>query len=151
MNVRACPIPPPAALGRIAGVDHHRSKGVIPMKPFSPLDLLTTELPGEDVPPDQVTQGSPRVGTRALAELSGTEIGIWEMTEGGMRDVEIDEVLVVLDGEATVTLLVEGEDAGRIELRAGSLCRLDAGSTTRWDVSRTLRKVYVIEKEATRA
>ena len=58
---------------------------------------------------------------------------------------------VVLDGEATVTLLVEGEDAGRIELRAGSLCRLDAGSTTRWDVSRTLRKAYVIEKEATRA
>ena len=59
----------------------------------------------------------------------------------------VGTVLVATD-RRTSGIQLEDES---IELRAGSLCRLDAGSTTRWDVSRTLRKAYVIEKEATRA
>lgn len=54
----------------------------------------------------------------------------------------------MLEGEASVTLLVDGLETERIDLRPGSLCRLSAGSATRWDVSRALRKVYVIEREA---
>lgn len=119
------------------------------MQSFTPIDVLALELPMTEVPREQVTDGSPHTGMQALADAFGAEIGVWEMTEGGMRDIEIDEVFIVLAGEATVTLLVDGVEAKRIELRAGSLCRLAAGSATRWDVSRALRKVYVSEREAT--
>lgn len=115
---------------------------------FRPVDVLAVDLPMVEVPREQVTTGRPRTGVQPVVDLFDVEIGVWEMTEGGMRDVEIDEIFVVLEGEATVALLVDGEESERIELRAGSLCRLAAGSATRWDVSRALRKVYVIEREA---
>jgi uncharacterized cupin superfamily protein len=119
------------------------------MNAFAPIDLLALDLSMEAVPREQVTAGSPSTGSHVVLDAFGVEIGLWQMTEGGMRDVEIDEVFVVLDGEATVTLLVDGVETEQIELRAGSLCRLAAGSTTRWDVSSALRKVYVTEGEAT--
>lgn len=118
------------------------------MDAFSPVDVLAADVPMVDVPREQVISGSPRTGVQPVLDVFGVEIGIWEMTEGGMRDIEIDEVFVVLEGEASVTLVVAGVETERIELRAGTLCRLAAGSATRWDVTRALRKVYVIEREA---
>ncbi|MEV8370508.1 cupin domain-containing protein [Microbacterium sp. NPDC064584] len=118
------------------------------MDAFSPVDVLAADLPLVEVPREQVTSGSPRTGVQPVLDVFGVEIGIWEMTEGGMRDIEIDEVFIVLEGEASVTLLVDEVETERIDLRPGSLCRLSAGSATRWDVSRALRKVYVIEREA---
>ena len=58
-----------------------------------------------------------------------------------MRDVEADEVFVVLAGDATV----EFEDPALppIELRPGSIVRLDEGMRTVWTVRETLRKVYI--------
>ena len=68
-------------------------------------------------------------------------VGVWEMSAGAMRDVEADEVFVVLAGAATV----EFSDPALppIELRPGSVVRLEAGMRTIWTVRETLRKVYV--------
>lgn len=117
------------------------------LDPFTPLDALELPLAMEDVAPDQVTSGHPQTGLTAVATVGGAAISVWEMTEGGMRDIEIDEVFIVLTGEATVALLADGTETSRIELRPGVICRLEAGSTTRWDVPRVLRKVYIAGQE----
>ena len=100
-------------------------------------DAAAVTLVHEPVDASQVVAGSP---TTAVHELDETT-GVWEMTPGAMSDVEVDEVFVVLSGEATVDF-VEPERAS-IELRAGSVVRLEAGMRTVWTVRETLRKVYV--------
>lgn len=120
------------------------------LRPFEPRDVTEITVEQVAVDADQVVAGTPRTGSTVLAELFGAEIGVWEMTAGAMVDIEVDEVFVVVEGEASVTLLKDGVPTEVIELRAGTVCRLAAGSTTRWDVPRLLRKVYVLANEPTR-
>lgn len=103
--------------------------------------ILAASLPldHEPLPPEQVLAGAPTTGWRVLDDRDRTELGVWEMTPGVATDVEVDEVFVVLFGDATL----EHEDGGEpLELRPGSVVRLAAGSRTRWTVRSTLRKVY---------
>ncbi|GAA4107522.1 cupin domain-containing protein [Nocardioides fonticola] len=102
------------------------------------LDLLG-EVPLDDLPADDVRAGSPRAGLRTLTTVGEVEVGVWEMTPGTAVDVEVDEVFVVLAGEATVGF----EDGEEIELRPGVAVRLRAGERTTWTVRSTLRKLYV--------
>ena len=88
---------------------------------------------------DDVLSGAPTAGLLPLAELGSSEIGLWELTSGTVRDVEADEVFIVLAGDATVRF----DDGTAIELRPGVVCRLHAGDRTEWEVRSTLRKVYV--------
>lgn len=76
-----------------------------------------------------------------LGVVGGAEVGVWEITTGVADDTEIDELFVVLSGSARVEFLDEGRS---IELGPGSIARLRAGQRTRWHVTETLRKVYVI-------
>lgn len=96
--------------------------------------------------------GTPTQGVAELGTLGGTDIGIWELREGVTTDTEVDEFFVVLSGGATIEFLDEvGEpgDAGAgvqprtVEVRAGDVMRLVAGSRTRWTVSDHIRKVYI--------
>jgi uncharacterized cupin superfamily protein len=57
-------------------------------------------VPLAAVPAEQIVSGSPSTGAVDLDEDMG--IGVWEMTVGAMRDTEIDEVFVVIAGDATV-------------------------------------------------
>lgn len=111
--------------------------------PFVPIDGRALGLTLENVA-SEITEASPRTGSRTLASIGDAEVGVWEMTAGVMHDVEVDELFVVIDGEATVTLLDGGEAIRAIELGPGTVCRLSAGMTTRWDVPRLLRKVYIL-------
>ncbi|WUP39433.1 acetate--CoA ligase family protein [Streptomyces europaeiscabiei] len=52
------------------------------------------------------------------------------LTAGAVRDVEVDEVFVVLAGEATVRF----ETGESIELAPGVVVRLHAGERTEWEV-----------------
>jgi len=88
----------------------------------------------------EVVAGSPAAGLASLATVGGASVGIWELSEGTVRDTEADEVFVVLAGEATVRFLDSG---GAVELRPGSLVRLRAGERTEWQIRSTLRKLYV--------
>lgn len=99
----------------------------------------TSDLPADPVDAAQLVSGSPVTGARTLAELAGTEIGVWEMTPGVATDVETDEVFVVLAGSATVLF----EDGEEIELAPGAVVRLREGEHTTWTVRETLRKVYI--------
>jgi uncharacterized cupin superfamily protein len=106
-------------------------------------DGAALPLAHEPVPDDQVVAGAPTTGYAALdVSADGTrELGVWEMTPGAMRDVEADEVFLVIAGRATVEFADPALPP--IELRPGSIARLDAGMRTVWTVHETLRKLYV--------
>jgi uncharacterized cupin superfamily protein len=114
-------------------------------------DASRLTLEHEPVPADQVVAGAPMTGYLALdagdAEGTGAgEIGVWEMTPGAMRDVEVDEVFVVLSGAATVEFESPGPDGlhhSPIVLAPGAIVRLEAGMKTIWTVRETLRKVFI--------
>ena len=87
-----------------------------------------------------VVSGAPTLGTTPITTLgdSGVEIGVWEMSVGSVRDVEVDEVFLVLAETATITVAGESVPVG-----AGDLVRLTAGAETTWEVTSPLRKLYV--------
>lgn len=92
------------------------------------------------VPAAQVVAGAPGTGSAVLDVLGDTEIGVWEMSPGAMRDVEVDEVFLVLSGAATVDF---EDDGRRITLAPGDIVRLTTGMRTVWTVTETLRKLYL--------
>ncbi|MDA8316322.1 MAG: cupin domain-containing protein [Actinomycetota bacterium] len=88
----------------------------------------------------EVLEGDPTARYCAITDLgNGAEAGVWEMTAGCVRDVESDEIFVVLSGDATLRF----DDGETIDLRPGVLVRLCAGDRTEWRVRDTLRKLYV--------
>jgi hypothetical protein len=105
---------------------------------FRVLDV-DAAVPTAPLAPDSVLAGAPAAGSRALAAVSGVEVGVWEMSPGTATDVEVDEVFVVLSGSATVTF----EDGERVDLAPGTVVRLRSGEHTTWVVHETLRKIYV--------
>jgi uncharacterized protein len=102
-------------------------------------DLLTSPLPHEPLPVDDVIAGAPTAGTHPLAELGDLEIGLWEMSAGAARDTETDEIFLVLSGRGEVRFA----DGETIALRPGVAVRLRAGERTAWTISEPLRKVYL--------
>jgi uncharacterized cupin superfamily protein len=102
-------------------------------------DLLARDLGHRPLPADEVVAGSPTAAVRALAEVSGVEVGMWEMTEGTARDTETDEIFVVVSGSGEVRFA----DGEVIALAPGTAVRLRAGEQTEWTVTEALRKVYI--------
>lgn len=100
---------------------------------------LTAPIALAPLPPGDVVDGAPLSGVRPLSRIGPTEFGIWEMTPGVARDVEEDEVFVVLSGSARIDF----EDGQHLDLTAGSAVRLSAGERTTWTVHETLRKIYL--------
>ena len=101
------------------------------------LDVAAT-VPTTPLDPGTVVDGAPAAGSRALAAVSGVEVGVWEMTPGTATDVEVDEVFVVLAGSATITV-----DGSSVAVGPGDLVRLTAGTATTWEVTSPIRKLYV--------
>ena len=108
------------------------------MRLLSP-DVTTAPVEHEPLPPDEVVDGSPTAAVAALGSVGGTEVGLWEMTEGTARDTEVNEVFVVVSGRGSV----EFEDGERIDLAPGVAVRLTAGERTVWTVTERLRKIWV--------
>ena len=112
--------------------------GTVQPNSLCPAGSLVVEH--QAVASDQVVDGHPRTGTATLGRFGDRDVGVWEMTPGVMRDVEAEEVFVVLAGAATV----EFEDGtAAIELKPGDVVRLAEGAKTVWSVRETLRKVYL--------
>lgn len=103
------------------------------------LDAHALALDPEPVPADDVVAGSPQTATHPLGEVGGVEVGVWEISEGTVRDVEADEIFVVLSGSGSVAF----GDGTRIALGPGTVVRLRAGEHTVWEITSRLRKVYV--------
>ncbi|MGX1792616.1 cupin domain-containing protein [Microbacterium sp. NPDC055312] len=104
-------------------------------------DALHEPLARDSLSADAVRAGAPAVGIRELGTFAGVELGIWEMTEGAAVDTEIDEVFIVLAGSARIDVIEPAMPS--IDVRAGSVVRLEAGMQTLWTVHETLRKVYI--------
>ena len=114
--------------------------------PFA-LAVADAVLTPDELDPEQIVSGEPRVSSAVLHESPATEPGgrvvergVWEITPGVVTDVEADEVFVVLAGRGTVTF----EDGEVVTLAPGVAVRLRAGERTTWVVTETLRKVYQI-------
>ena len=75
------------------------------LEPFQPLVVADLGVAGTPVSDDLRLEGEPSTGFVDVAVVGGTTVGIWEMTAGSMRDIEADEVFVVVSGEATVELI----------------------------------------------
>ncbi len=101
----------------------------------------------DPVDAEDTVAGSPKQGIAELGLIGDAELGIWELRGGTVTDTEVDEIFVVLSGGASIELLeVPGspEESGRVvEVAAGDVMRLVAGTRTRWTVADRIRKVYV--------
>lgn len=97
-------------------------------------------VPLEAVPANEVVQGMPRQGTFELGPVGGCDVGIWELRSGSVVDTEIDEVFVVISGGATIKLLDEDR---AVDVKAGDVMRLTAGTRTEWIVPDHIRKIYL--------
>lgn len=87
--------------------------------------------------------------TTAFAELgtiAGADYGLWEMSTGEMRDVEGDEVFLVISGKGRIEF--DEPDVSPVELAPGMLVRLEDGMKTRWCVDKApLRKLFIAPSE----
>ncbi|WP_336630788.1 MULTISPECIES: cupin domain-containing protein [unclassified Microbacterium] len=110
------------------------------LDPGAVVSALSVAVPLTPVPADLIIAGEPRTGSVDLDEDLG--LGVWEMTAGAMRDVEIDEVFVVVAGTATVEFVAPALPS--IDLVPGSVVRFESGMRTVWTVHETLRKVYLV-------
>lgn len=90
-------------------------------------EVELTPLPLEE---GDILAGRPVAAARTLGEVGGAELGLWALTVGTVRDVEVDELFVVLEGDATVRF----ETGESIELTPGVVVRLHAGERTEWEV-----------------
>jgi uncharacterized protein len=109
-------------------------------------DARHRELEYAPVPSDQRVSGDPLVGVLPLGTVGTVDIGVWEMTEGTMNDVEVDEVFVVISGRADVVISATepgGEDIV-LHLTPGTMGRLSEGMRSVWTVHEPLRKIYVL-------
>lgn len=104
---------------------------------------LSAAVALEAVPEEDTVEGDPQQGVTELGSIAGAETGIWELRAGVVTDTEVDELFVVLSGEATIELL-SGDEAGReITVRTGDVMRLVGGTRTRWTVRDHIRKIYI--------
>ncbi|TAJ49134.1 MAG: DUF861 domain-containing protein [Herbiconiux sp.] len=95
----------------------------------------------EAVEQHDVIWGAPVARTVPLVSSTGpVDIGIWELREGAARDVEVDELFVVLAGRALLTI----NDGTPREIVPGDVVQLAEGDATTWVVHEYLRKVYII-------
>jgi uncharacterized cupin superfamily protein len=104
------------------------------------VDARIEPLESYDLGADEIVEGTPTTAEVSVTTIGDVEVGIWQITPGTVRDVEKDEVFVVLEGEGTIRF-AGGET---LELGPGALVRLHAGEETEWEIRETLRKVYVV-------
>lgn len=101
-------------------------------------------LPLEPWPLDsgQVVEGTPSVSVAIIDDDDPVQRGIWEHTPGVTRDVEANELFVVLAGRATI----EVENGTTLDLKPGTVGVFRAEERTVWTVHETLRKVFQITR-----
>ena len=104
--------------------------------------ISAVELEPWPLEPGQVGGGDPQVRGAIPDEDEHVQRGIWEHTAGTSRDVEADEMFVVVGGRATVAV----QDGPTFEVGPGDVGVLRAGDRTTWTVHETLRKVFQVTK-----
>jgi uncharacterized cupin superfamily protein len=108
------------------------------LEPVMRVAARDAKLVDDPLDSGQVLEGAPCTSVFVLSEPSdGAECGVWRCTPGRFRDTESQEAFVVLEGRATI----EWAESS-IEVGAGDVCYLAAGTQTVWTVHETLLKGY---------
>jgi len=86
--------------------------------------------------------GDPQTSGITFFSGHGVEVGVWECTPGGWAIVDrpTTETMMLLGGTAVITP-VDGEP---VELGEGDVFVLPKGWSGRWDVTETVRKLYIL-------
>ena len=86
--------------------------------------------------------GNPQTSVREISNDGAVKVGVWECTPGGWAIVNRGdtEIASVISGAGTIT----DADGAQHALGPGSVVTLPKGWSGRWDITQTLRKVYVI-------
>ncbi len=125
------------------------------MSAMEPIDAREFPLDHEPIEDWQTIGAAASAGetddatTTAFADLgtiAGADYGLWEMSAGAMRDVEGEEVFLVVSG----TGRIEFDEPVRsdIALAPGTLVRLEDGMKTRWFIDEApLRKLFIAPHE----
>ncbi|MFE1082636.1 cupin domain-containing protein [Brevibacterium sediminis] len=101
---------------------------------------------GQDGATSSAGEASVTTGFAELGTIGGADFGLWEMNAGAMRDIEGDEVFLVISGTGRIEFDEPRRDP--IELVPGSLVRLVDGMKTRWYIDGTpLRKLFIAPGE----
>src|SRR4051812_47890747 len=88
-------------------------------------DALLAQAEAE--PQTEVIWGAPVARTAPILSTPGAvEVGLWELRDGAARDVEVDEVFIVLDGRALLTV----NDGTPREIVRGDVVELTEGDAT---------------------
>ena len=93
-------------------------------------------------PREGFDSGDPQTGTIVFFEGHGVSVGVWECTPGGWAIVDrpTTETMMLLGGTVTITPL----DGKPVELGEGDVFVLPKGWSGRWDVTETVRKLFVL-------
>lgn len=88
--------------------------------------------------------GDPQVSVAEIFNDGKSQAGVWQCTPGGwsVNDRPDTETATILSGKGVIT-----DNSGRkTDIGPGSIVTLPRGWTGRWDITETVRKVYVIVK-----
>lgn len=105
------------------------------------LDVIGATLSPWPLPASDIIAGKPEVSGHVIVDEPDRQIGIWQITPGTVRDVEAEELFVILEGRATVEI----EGGSVLELAPGTVGTLREGTRTVWHVRETLRKIYCLK------
>ena len=86
--------------------------------------------------------GDPQVASATIYKGDGISVGVWECTPGGwpIENRADCETATIVSGKGQIT----DADGSVRALEAGTVVTLPKGWSGRWDITETLRKVYVI-------
>jgi uncharacterized protein len=85
--------------------------------------------------------GDPQASGVTFFSGHGVDVGVWECTPGGwaIHDRTDTETMMLLAGAVTIT----PADGDPVELVEGDVFVLPKGWSGRWDITETVRKLYV--------
>jgi len=104
-------------------------------------DPLTVPVQEYAIDPSRVLGGDPRPSASVMWRSPADDVrgGIWEVAEGTLGDVDVDEMVYVVAGLVTVTFDDTGES---LELTVGDLVTFTKGRTMTWHVHERFRAVF---------
>lgn len=93
-------------------------------------------------PREGADKGDPQTSVRVLYDEGSVEVGIWECTPGGWPIVNRGdtEMITIVSGKGVLT----DADGAERHLGPGVAVVMPKGWSGRWDISETVRKIYVV-------
>ncbi|GAB7006893.1 hypothetical protein JCM18899A_43660 [Nocardioides sp. AN3] len=105
-----------------------------------PFDPNAVQVHGYVIDPARVLEGDPRPSVALLWHSPGGDVhgGIWEVSEGVLAGVDVDELVHVVRGRVTVTY----DDGESFELGEGDVATFSRGRSMTWRVHEKFRAVF---------